>query len=172
MRIIFISFWALLILASCSSEKDWLIQEDFLSLSHDLGHISYDALKDDVGFNVCDSTDIYSGRNVMLYKGGNSKLVQDCMDEYKFDTSYKDYNGYIIIRFMMNCKGDVGRYRARSINLDFSPQKSPANLLQHALTIVKNRTDWSKSMMFSEEREYSKFINFKFKNGKLEHVVL
>lgn len=145
---------------------------DIPTRNHDLGYIPYDAKLDKPDFLVCDSTNIRSGRNRLQYPSGRNKFRKDITSKYLYKSDYKDFSGYIVVRFVVNCKGESGRYRAESLNLDFSPSDAPSDLLQYAITLVKSLDHWTKSTAYDIETEYSKFINLKISNGKIEHVVL
>lgn len=141
------------------------------TVDHDLGFIPFEKELDDANYVICDSTEINSGRNRVQYIGGNNKFRQDIESGFTFKKSYALFNGYIVLRFMVNCEGDVGRYRARALNIDFSPSSAPSDLVNHSVDLIKSLDNWTKRED-NDEREYSKFINLKFNNGKIQHILL
>lgn len=167
-------FVVLLFICGCTNQTDnKIVQKSTIASSrHDVGYTPIDLKLDDENFVVCDSTRIYSGRNRIQYADGSAALKKECMAKFVFKPAYKPFNGYIVVRFMINCQGETGRFRAESLDLDFSTKKCSPDLLEHSIQIVKNIDTWVKSSQYGEKREYSKYINFKFKNGKIEHVLL
>ncbi|MBX2814618.1 MAG: hypothetical protein KTR24_01415 [Saprospiraceae bacterium] len=141
-------------------------------VTHDLSYIPFDPLLDDPNFQICDSTKISSGRNRLQYAAGRNTLRSDIVSRFSPQSAYESFNGYIVIRFLANCKGQTGRYRAASLHLDFSPAQAPSNLEQHAKEVVMGLNNWSRATETNANAEYSKFINLKIKNGKIDHVVL
>ena len=141
------------------------------SMDHDLSYIPYDAKFDNPNYIICDSTKIYSGRNGLQYIGGPKKLREDITSKYLSNQVYDTFSGYIVIRFLVNCEGKSGRYRAQSLNLDFSPLRAPSDLLNNSIELFKSLDYWTKPYI-NDSREYSKFINLKISNGKIQHVLL
>ncbi len=142
------------------------------SMGHDPSFIPYDAKFDEPDFIICDSTGLSSGRNRLQYIGGNGKLRQDILSNFSYKHEYKSFNGFIVVRFLVNCDGRSGRYRAQSLNFDFSPTDAPSSLLKNTLDLIKRLDTWQKSSRGESDQEYSKYINLKFKDGKIQHVIL
>ncbi len=141
------------------------------SMDHDLSYIPYDAKFDNPNFTICDSTKIKSGRNKIQYIGGRRKLKKDIISKYLNKKKHETFNGYIVIRFLVNCEGKSGRYRAQSLNFDFSPLNPPLDLLESSIDIIKNLDNWKRSVKDSQI-EYSKYINLKIKDGNVQHILL
>ena len=148
------------------------IDDKFPSLDHDLSFIPFNKALDNADFMICDSSRFHSGRNGIQYVDGSNKLRKDITTNYSYHKAYESFNGFIVIRFLVNCKGKTGRYRAQSLNLDFSPAKAPADLIEHSLDLIKDLDNWKKHPAVDSKKEFSKYINLKIKNGKIEHVLL
>lgn len=137
---------------------------------HNLSYISYDDKLDEENYIICDSTKFASGRNRVKYKGGNHQLRADITTEFQFKSEYESFTGYIVIHFLVNCEGKIGRFRSNPLQMDFSKSNAPSDLRNHLISIVKNLDNWDTDSL--DKKEYSKFINLKIKNGKIEHIVL
>ncbi|MEO0337823.1 MAG: hypothetical protein AAF242_01285 [Bacteroidota bacterium] len=162
-----------LIIYSCSLNPNKApLEYELPTVKHDLGYIPFDSNIDDEGFTVCDSTNINSGRNRLQYTGGSDQLRADIRANYQSNTAYADFSGYVVIRFIVNCNGKSGRYRAQSLNLDFSPSKENPDLLKNSITLIQDLDQWVKSPKYDDQTEYSKFINLKIDHGQLQHVLL
>jgi len=142
------------------------------TMGHDLSYISYDAKYDNPNYIICDSTKISSGRNRLKYIGGANKFKKDIASIYSYSPEYETFSGYIVIRFLVNCKGKSGRYRAQSLNLDFSPSTAPSDLIEYSIKLVKSLDNWTKSSAHDSKAAYHKFINLKINNGQIQHVLL
>ena len=140
--------------------------------NHHLSYIPYDASVDHPDYIICDSTKVNSGRNRLKYTDGTAQLKEDIQSSFVYDPSYASFNGYIVIRFLVNCEGQSGRYRTQSLQLVFSPSGVPSDLLTHTIGIIKSLDNWTKSPKYDRREEYAKFINLKFENGKIQHVLL
>ena len=142
------------------------------SFNHDLSYIPFDPEYDEVNYEICDSARINSGRNRIQYKGGSEKLSADILSNYVIKEEYKNFTGFIIIRFLVNCHGLSGRYRAQALHLDFSHSTAPSDLLENVVDIVSGLQQWTRRPGDDPTNEYSKFINLKFENGEIQNVLL
>ena len=167
-----IYFLSFLFILACSREPAASTAYEIPSRNHDLSYIPYDADLDNPDYIVCDSTRIGSGRNRLQYPGGNKQLREVIQDQYQYQSAYAAYNGYIMIRFLVNCEGTSGRYRVEALNLDFSRAEAPPGLVNHTKEIIKNLDAWVKVKNPNGKEEYSKFINLKIENGQIQHVLL
>ena len=50
---------------------------------------------------------------------------------------FEDVSGYLTFRFVINCKGDTGRFTTEMASLDFEPADFPKNLVQNLLVFFK-----------------------------------
>ena len=165
--LLFLFFW------SCSENKVVLITEyEIPTRNHDLSYIPYNAKLDNSDYIICDSTGIGSGRSRVRYISGTNKFKEVITTNYLSKPGYKSFNGYIVIRFLVNCEGKAGRYRAQSLNLDFSPLNAPSDLLDYSVELVEKWDNWTRTTGNDNKKEYSKFINLKIKNGEIQHVLL
>ncbi len=139
---------------------------------HDLGDIAHDPSLDKDLFVLCDSTRTIQGRSNLLYPGGVEAIEKICLSQFEYNPTFEGYTGYVTIRFMINCENETGRFRAHTLNLDFSPNECPDELKDQLLAITRNLKGWEKSTSFPPTTEYSKYINFKIDHGKLEHALM
>lgn len=140
--------------------------------SQDVGFIPYRPSIDSPEFQLCDSTLILSGRNQIQYEGGRNELEAEIRRNFVESEDYESYDGYIVVRFLVNCEGARDRYRSQALALDFSPQKAPAKLVHHLSDIIKSLTKWEIQSGQGRYMDYSKYINLKMDNGKIKHVLL
>lgn len=177
MRHILVLLTIISILSSCmSNEKDALpIQMDEKPIkvySHDLGDIPHDPALDSDSFRLCDPGRTMQGRSRLRYPGGREELEKVCLAQFQEDPDFESFTGYVTVRFMMNCKHETGRFRSLSVGLDFSPIDCPAELKDHLIHITRGLDEWKKSDRHGEQAEYSKYINFKIENGRIQHVLV
>ncbi len=165
-------FQSLMYLGCVSNEQAIGSENDLPPISHDLSYTSFDAKLDDPNYAICDSTAFLSGRNRVWYEGGNNQFRKDLKASYKNSPAYATFDGFVVIRFLVNCEGKTGRYRAEALNLDFTPGSAPEGLLEYAVDLVKRLDNWTKSTSSESFTEYSKFINLKIRQGEIEHVLM
>lgn len=139
--------------------------------SHWVGDIHFDSKKDKPDFSLCDSTNIIHRRNGLNYPGGKEAIKKECLNKFQFQTEFKSFSGYIMVRFLMNCKNKTGRYRAAALDFNFSEKNCPPKLKEHLVSIVKELTEWKPSSEKNGNSDFSKYLNFKIKNGQIENIL-
>ena len=95
---------------SCQSEK-------LTKLRSNVGDIKFDEKQDDKNFKICTSevTQYFSLEKKFQYKG--EKLAIE--EKFKKEFSQKlpgNENGYVTIRFIVNCEGKTGYFRVQEMN--------------------------------------------------------
>jgi len=162
-------FLFLLLFFSCQTAQ--LEQESIQKYSHWIGDIHYDAELDESTFQLCNSTKVVHRRNALTYEGGRSIIKEQCLDLFQFQEAFASFGGYIMIRFLINCEGTIGRFRVQTMEQDFSLKECPEELKNHLLEIVKSLKEWKPNYAKDEEADFSKYLNFKIKNGRIENIL-
>lgn len=139
---------------------------------HNVGDIHFNADTDNSHFKLCDSTGIRSGRNSIRYENGQKGIEEACAKNFEFRDEFTSFTGYITVRFLVNCQLEMDRFRAQSMALDFSRKECPKELKEHIISMAKKLDNWALTSDDSEQTDFSKFINFKITNGKIENILL
>jgi len=152
--------------ACSSSEKPVFSTEEY---GYDVGDIAFDPTQDDPLFKLCDeSNNIYS-RSALVFDSADVKNI--LKDQYIYKSEYAEFSGFIMIRFVMNCHRETGRFRADPMNFDFSPTQCPSGLLQHIIGIVSGLKGWRHRRSEYQDRDCTKYLNFKIQNGKIQAIL-
>ena len=157
----------LLILISCitscnhSENKSKIYQNQ-------IGDTPFDNKLDDVNFKFCDSANTLHKRAWVKYKGGNKTLQKELLENYELQPKYISYNGYFIIRFVVNCKDVAGRYRIEALDTNFNLANPTVELQNHILNIFKNLKNWKHPSYEGKDYDGYKFITLKIVNGQIE----
>ncbi len=138
---------------------------------HWVGDIAYDPAIDSRQFQLCDSSMVIHRRNALRYRGGKSAIEAFCRDRFKYESHFKSFSGYIVVRFLLNCKMERGRFRSRSLGLDFSPKDCPVKLQNHIMDVVKQLDEWYHTSQNDTNSDCSKYLNFKIDHGKIEAIL-
>lgn len=139
--------------------------------SHDVGDIPFDPTIDDPTFKLCDSTKIVTRRKALAYKGDRSKIASACLERFVFKPEFESFNGYVTVRFIVNCQNQSARFRAESLDWNFSNKECPENLKKHLIEIIQSLQGWSHAYSQDAHLDLVKFINFKIVNGKIAKVL-
>ena len=126
-------------------------------------------------FNLCYGID----KNQYYYDEigvSNSRNRQEMLSyflkhyHYPFDSNE---NGYIRIRFMVNCKGQIGRFSLQEMDRDYKEKRFPPEITQQLFDLVSQLDGWIPMELWSNEPlvDYYKYLGFKIKNGQIEEIL-
>lgn len=170
-KVIF-GFVFLIALFGCASGKEPLVTEGYMA---HVGDIEYDPLIDDSTFNRCypeeSTVQYFNFSNGFRYKGEKRALIDLFQSQYK-PVKKKKQNGYIRIRFVVNCEGQSGQFRVLESDMNFEPYKFHSKVVNQLLDITKSLDGW---FVVSDEsnnaQDYYQYLIFKIKDGKIEDLM-
>ena len=134
-------------------------------MSHRIGELSSDSELDG-DFKVCNEDQIpnYYGMNTS-FTGGKKAIKNEIIHE--LENLEFQHSGLISFRFIVNCEGNIGRFRALASDLNLENVEIDPNKLktiEEALLKLKN---WNPA-----RNEYNTFdsyyvLNFKIRKNKI-----
>jgi len=123
----------------------------------------------DNDFEVCNED--WIGQNYGMtanYEGGKKGIKQEILKDLEALSFEK--SGLITFRFIVNCKGEPGRFRANSTNTQLQQievDESKIKDIENALIQLKNWTP-AKNKFDSYDSYY--VLNFKIRNNKITDI--
>jgi len=106
------------------------------------------------------------------YKGEKRGLEKEILDAYSYpiDTSQ---NGYITIRFIINCRGESGRFRTEEMDSKLRPTDFEKGISSQLLNIVKGLNHWVPRKRSSGNKSYDfyQYLTFKIQNGQIIQIL-
>ncbi|MFK7952973.1 MAG: hypothetical protein AB8B73_09020 [Ekhidna sp.] len=157
------------LMLGCSSKETHKKPAD--KYSHDIGDILFNPDLDNPNFKICDSTNISTSRRGLIYLGGNGSVENAIKQSFVFEPSFQSFNGFITIRFIVNCELESDRFRAESMDYYFVEKDCPKELENHLLQITRGLDEWTYSSPKHEVLDHAKYLNFKIKEGRIENVL-
>jgi hypothetical protein len=140
--------------------------------SNHVGDIAFDAKLDDPAFKVCDEKKIVQDYSVgTKFEGERKALIDYFTKGFVYKNNYSGNSGYITIRFIVNCKGESGRFRVYQLNEDFQENKFHPELVNHFLQQLKEVKGWIPGNYKKVDYDSYDHIVFKIENGKLKDVL-
>jgi len=124
-------------------------------------------------FKLCYNEKVFPG----YYGRKNAGFAKskDTLDNYfhtLFDNNgFTNSTGYITIRFIINCKGEAGRYEIKQVGPDFKETKFNTYLTDHLLNLVKNLDTWTAVEFQGYNYDSFYHITFKLENGELVEIL-
>ena len=137
-------------------------------MSHSIGELSSNR-EIDGGFKVCNEDKIpnYYGMDTD-YEGGKKAIknkLLDSLQNLKFGNP-----GLITFRFIVNCEGDIGRFRTQSTNLKLEKIEIDSKKLKNIENALVNLKDWNPAK--NEFNSYDSYyvLNFKIRNNRIVDI--
>lgn len=160
-----------LILLSCSETKSESKTET--KYFSDLGEIPFDEKLDDFNFKVCheDITFPFNFGGVgLIYEGEKKELVKTFLDNYQ-SSELKGQNGFITIRFIINCEGKTGRFRVVEMDFNLKPKTFDKTISSQILNITKSLNGWVPYEYKGKAYDYQQYLTFKLEDGQLIDIL-
>ena len=166
----YLLLFALLLVSFCMSCKK---AKTPLNLPpYSVGHIPFSGELDDPIFKLCnDNFIIENGGRKSAYRGG-VKNIKKYFDGIIQNMEYKKgENGYLTIRFLMNCKGDRDRYRILAINERYKPKEFSEHITNPILEAVKKMPDWQLGEHKGKIYDSYNMLTFKINDGLIIDII-
>ncbi|WP_350293541.1 hypothetical protein [uncultured Croceitalea sp.] len=160
------------ILSSCKK----VVKNDFLidkSLSTKVGDITANIKVDTLNFKEC-----YGGQNISQYyafndkpyKNGKSHLKEYFVENLNQE-NFKSFNGLIRIRFIVNCKGETGRYRIHAMNWKYEKQELKIKQKSSIITCLNSYGDFKLLSNNEFPQNYYFYIILKIEEGLIQELL-
>ncbi|MDF1697885.1 MAG: hypothetical protein P1U56_18700 [Saprospiraceae bacterium] len=142
----------------------------------DVGDIPFDVDKDDSSFLICNESNIkqyyvrYSSDIPPNYEGEKRGMEKEILGQYQ-SLEMAEQNGYITIRFIVNCKGASGRFRIEEMDFNLMPYKFDASISKQLMQIVKGLKGWIPRKRGDTAYDYYQHLVFKIENGQISKIL-
>jgi hypothetical protein len=120
-------------------------------------------------FEVCDEDRI--GQNyglTAIYEGGKKAIKQGVLNELE-DLSFEK-PGLITFRFIVNCKGEIGRFRAKSTDIDLQEMEVTTADIKKIEQALLQLINWTPAKNDFDSYDSYYVLNFKIRNDKIVDI--
>ena len=101
---------------------------------------------------------------------GKDSLRNYFFNEFHHE-GYTNESGYVTVRFVVNCQGEIGRYEIHSIGPDYKKKKFPSLFTDQLLKLTSQLQDWQ-SLQIGDTKFDSYFhLGFKIENGTILEIL-
>jgi hypothetical protein len=148
-------------------------QLDMHDYPYNVGDIAFDSTTDNPAFEVIDETKIlpYNTQCGMMIEGERYGVIEYFAQNFKPEP-IEGETGYIIIRFLVNHKGETDRFRMYEMNDDFQLTTFDKSLSGTIFDLTKKLSGWKPvTDRNGNRRDYYQYLLFKMKNGQLEYIL-
>ena len=140
----------------------------YYQMSNKVGELSSNK-ETDGNFKVCDESIIpnYYGMDTD-YVGGKKAIKNKLLgnlQNLKFENS-----GLITYRFIVNCEGDIGRFRTQSTNLRLEKVEVEPDKLKSIEKALSNLEDWNPAKNKFNSYDSYYVLNFKIRNNRIVDI--
>ncbi|MVT08393.1 hypothetical protein [Chitinophaga tropicalis] len=158
MKAIVLSFILLVLIISAYAQ----------TFPENVGDIPFDSLQDDPSFVVCNPKQVFQYYNTgSYYKDHKKEIIKYLLDNFRTEDSFNDQNGFLTVRFIINCNGHTGRFRLLEIDNDYQPIHFREALSQQLLSLVKQVRGWQPAVYKEKVYDSYQYITFRIRNGKI-----
>ncbi len=152
---------------SCQGEKN-------MDKYKSVGDIDFDPQKDDINFKICDknassSFQYYNDSKGFQYKG-EKLAIEEKLKSLKIQGN-ENSNGYITVRFLVNCEGKAGLFRIQAMNFDYKEVTVDKNLEAQLLDFTKSLNGWIVKEINNKKIDYYQYITYKIEYGKVSEIL-
>lgn len=172
-RFVFFATTLLLFSGACRQNRfdtNSMKEADYL---RQVGDISFDSKLDDQAFQICNehkAKQYYNFNKGLLYEGEKKAI-----DTY-FHKNFKGYkenkeSGYVTIRFIVNCRGETGRFRVKGIDENYQVKQFNHDLVAQLLKLTKALDGWMAGDLNGEIFDYYQYLTFKITDGQLIEIM-
>lgn len=141
-----------------------------------VGAIPFDEAVDDENFQLCDEGLVrqyygrYASDEPAGYKGEKRGLEAAFSEKYAYPVVNGE-NGYVTIRFMVNCEGKSGRFRVEEMGFDNEPKTFDPALVRKLLDITKALDGWIPVKRKGNPYDFYQYLTFVIRNGQIEKIM-
>ncbi len=144
-----------------------------LNVKEKIGWIPFDKSTDNSNFKVCDELNIEEYYQVNPSFGEGLQSIRKYVYAYKQELEElckKD--GYIIVRFVINCMGETDRYRSKFMLLNYNEENTfNLDLQKKIIQLVHNMGNWNPGKYDGKTYDCYQHLKFIFKNSQLVDVL-
>ncbi|KFF20483.1 hypothetical protein IW22_12625 [Chryseobacterium sp. JM1] len=165
-----VCFFALFsfVLMSCQTEKS------MSKYPLTVGDIEFDEKLDDPAFKRCATEKLvnlqyYQGSKEFDYKGEKIAITEK-LEKEKISSETKT-NGYITVRFLVNCEGKTGLFRVQQMNAELKETVLDKELGDRLLRFTKSLDGWIPKEIKGFKVGYYQYLTYKIENGKVSEVL-
>ena len=144
-----------------------------LNVKEKIGWIPFDKSLDNSNFKVCDELNIEEYYQVNpSYGEGMQSIRKYIFAHQQLLESLCEKDGYVIVRFVINCQGQTDRYRTKFMSLNYTDENTVnAELQKKIIQLTRDMGSWTPGKYDGKTYDCYQHLKFLFKNGQLVDVL-
>lgn len=149
-----------------------LLWTEYIS-AHNVGEINFNStLGDNPSFLPCNENKIYQYYSVQTNFIGGRKAIREFINKELTNsfTFKNDDFGYITFRFIINCKGELGRIRFKSVDHNMTKKNFSQKKVERLKEIISSLKSWNAGVIRNKKYDSYSQITFKINKGKIVDI--
>nr|WP_297913540.1 hypothetical protein [uncultured Allomuricauda sp.] len=144
---------------------------DFEDFPHNVEYIDPDKALFSEGFEVCDEDYIaqYYNPERATYSQGKNGLRKFILTHYE-NRNYTD-SGYLNVRFVINCKGEAGRYLVHQNTLDLEPTELDKDMVHQLVELTRQLKKWNPNYIREKYWDSYMYISYRIEHGEIIEII-
>ena len=142
--------------------------------TNNVGDIKFDPKIDDPNFKICNKNESFQYYNFskgFQYKGEKYEILKIWDEKYSKVESCSKENGYITVKFLINCEGKTGLFRIQEMDEYYNESLFNKELVYDIFSFVKNLDGWIINTYEGKTVDYYQYLTFKIENGKVKEIL-
>lgn len=112
----------------------------------------------------------YYGRKAAGFAEGKDVLRKYFYSQYS-NRGITNESGYVTVRFIINCKGEAGRFELLQTGLDFKKKRFSPLISRQLLELTRKLESWRPLEYYGDRYDSFFHLSFKITNGDLEEIL-
>lgn len=161
---------ALLLLIICSCKAQGPQKNTIL---HTVGELLPNETTEESSFQICGPQDRivqYYAFDEKTYTGEKKAIVDHFHRFFTANPSHTD-SGLLRIRFVVNCKGESGRFHLLGMDTNYQEKSFDPELSTSLLEITKSLDGWKAMEVKGRSYDYYQYLIFKIEDGRLIEIM-
>ncbi len=166
-RISTLTILLLVLVSSC--KKDVISKEKYQNY---IGYLDPGTTVSDENFEICGDEDIkgtHHGLPKHAYKPNKGIFDKKIRSQYQ-NKGYSD-SGYLNFRFIVNCRGETGRFEIIQMNLNLEEVILNQDMVDQLYQLTSQKDNWYGYRINENPIDYYMYVSYKIENGEISEIL-
>ena len=169
MRIPWLLLFFLALFSACKPSKTVGVPGS--NYPNNIGDIKPDPKLDDSTFRACRESNIPQYYSIESGFEGEKPAIKRYFEQnFKKNRAWAKENGYITVRFVVNCNGQTGRFRVLEMSPEYQSKKFPPALSDQLLQLTKQMIGWLPGKSENIPYDYYQYLSFTITKGEITQI--
>ncbi|WP_109301246.1 hypothetical protein [Aquimarina sp. AU474] len=137
--------------------------------THRIGDIAFNKNIDDSKFEVCNEDRIFQYYSVGTNYSNGEKEIKRQFSELMSNLTFKN-SGFITFRFVVNCNGEIGRFRVKTVDTELKENHFEERNIRHIEEKIKKLKKWNPGSRKKQNFDSYYVLTFKIEDGKINDI--